>query len=66
VPGRTGLVGLECLSGIPGSLGGALRMNAGAFGAEISDHLVEIECLDGQGWWVWSVFRGSRGPWGGL
>ena len=46
---RRGLAGLECLSGIPGSLGGALRMNAGAFGAEISDHLVEVECLDGQG-----------------
>ena len=46
---KRGLVGLECLSGIPGSLGGALRMNAGAFGAEISDHLVEVECLDGQG-----------------
>ena len=46
---RRGLAGLECLSGIPGSLGGALRMNAGAFGAEISDHLVEVECLDGMG-----------------
>jgi len=46
---RRGLAGLECLSDIPGSLGGALRMNAGAFGAEISDHLVEVECLDGQG-----------------
>ena len=43
------MAGLECLSGIPGSLGGALRMNAGAFGAEISDHLVEVECLDGMG-----------------
>ena len=46
---RRGLAGLECLSGIPGSLGGALRMNAGAFGAEVSDHLVNVECLDGQG-----------------
>ena len=46
---RRGLAGLECLSGIPGSLGGALRMNAGAFGAEISNHLVSVECLDCQG-----------------
>ncbi len=46
---RRGLAGLECLSGIPGSLGGALRMNAGAFGAEISDHLVNVECLNCQG-----------------
>ena len=38
-----GLGGLECLSGIPGTVGGALRMNAGAFGGEISDRLRWIE-----------------------
>ncbi|MCK5327268.1 MAG: UDP-N-acetylmuramate dehydrogenase, partial [Candidatus Latescibacteria bacterium] len=38
-----GLGGLESLSGIPGTVGGALRMNAGAFGAEISDRLRWIE-----------------------
>ncbi len=32
-----GLSGMECISGIPGSVGGALYMNAGAYGAEISD-----------------------------
>ncbi len=31
------LSGMECISGIPGSVGGALYMNAGAYGAEISD-----------------------------
>ncbi|MCI0418893.1 MAG: UDP-N-acetylmuramate dehydrogenase [Acidobacteria bacterium] len=43
------LAGLERLSGIPGTLGGALRMNAGAFDAEISDHLVTVECMDFEG-----------------
>lgn len=32
-----GLSGMECISGIPGSVGGALYMNAGAYGAEIAD-----------------------------
>ncbi len=43
------LAGVERLSGIPGTLGGALRMNAGAFEAEISDHLVNVECMDFEG-----------------
>lgn len=46
---RRGLAGLERLSGIPGTLGGALRMNAGAFDAEISDHLVSVELMDYEG-----------------
>ncbi len=44
-----GLAGLEFLSGIPGSLGGALVMNAGAFGGEIKDVLVSAEALDRSG-----------------
>lgn len=36
---EAGLAGLELLYGIPGSVGGALAMNAGAFGSEISEHL---------------------------
>lgn len=40
-----GLGGWEKLSGIPGSVGGAVRGNAGAFGAEIRDFLVEARAL---------------------
>jgi len=43
------LTGLEFLSGIPGTIGGAVRMNAGAFGGELSDVLVCAEAVDGQG-----------------
>jgi UDP-N-acetylmuramate dehydrogenase len=44
-----GLTGLESLVGIPGSLGGALVMNAGAFGEEISTHLLQVRVLTLQG-----------------
>jgi len=43
------LQGLETLIGIPGTLGGALIMNAGAFGNEISNYLTAIELLDKNG-----------------
>lgn len=46
---REGLGGIECLSGIPGTLGGALFMNAGAYGHEISDHLVSVTVLTTDG-----------------
>ncbi|MBF0562054.1 MAG: UDP-N-acetylmuramate dehydrogenase [Alphaproteobacteria bacterium] len=46
---NAGLTGLEFLSGIPGTLGGALRMNAGAYGREIKDVLVAAEALDPEG-----------------
>ena len=36
-----GIAGLEFLRGIPGAAGGAVRMNAGAYGREVSDILVE-------------------------
>jgi len=41
-----GLAGMERLSGIPGSVGGALWINAGAFGQEVFDHLVSFTALD--------------------
>lgn len=41
--------GLEFLSGIPGSVGGALRMNAGAYGGEVKDVLIEADLLDPRG-----------------
>ncbi|GHD54065.1 UDP-N-acetylenolpyruvoylglucosamine reductase [Thalassobaculum fulvum] len=46
---RAGLTGLEFLSGIPGTVGGALRMNAGAYGAEVKDVLVSARAIDGLG-----------------
>lgn len=46
---EAGLGGLEFLSGVPGSLGGALRMNAGAFGGEIKDVLDWAEAVDSAG-----------------
>ena len=44
-----GLSGLEFLSGIPGTIGGALRMNAGAYDAEISDALITTDAVDRNG-----------------
>ena len=44
-----GLSGLEFLCGIPGAIGGALRMNAGAYGREIADVLIDAEAVDGAG-----------------
>ena len=41
-----GLMGLEWAAGIPGSVGGALAMNAGAYGGEIKDVLTGIEYWD--------------------
>ncbi|GLQ06006.1 UDP-N-acetylmuramate dehydrogenase [Sneathiella chinensis] len=46
---EAGLTGAEFLSGIPGSIGGALRMNAGAYGSEIKDILVSAVAYDRQG-----------------
>ncbi|MBO4301285.1 MAG: UDP-N-acetylmuramate dehydrogenase [Desulfovibrio sp.] len=42
-----GLSGLEGLAGIPGSVGGAVVMNAGSFGTETGEHLHSIEILTG-------------------
>jgi len=41
-----GLAGLEFLCGVPGTIGGALRMNAGAYGAEMVEVAVGAEALD--------------------
>ena len=44
-----GIAGLEFLSGVPGTIGGAVRMNAGAYGKEIKDVLVWAEAVDRSG-----------------
>lgn len=44
-----GFSGIEKLFGIPGTVGGAVKMNAGSFGQSISDHLTEIALIDGDG-----------------
>ncbi len=43
---KWGLGPAEFFAGIPGTLGGALAMNAGAFGGETWRHVVEVETLD--------------------
>jgi UDP-N-acetylmuramate dehydrogenase len=44
-----GVAGLAFLSGIPGSIGGALRMNGGAYGGETKDVVIEARGVDRQG-----------------
>jgi len=44
-----GLTGLEFLRGIPGTVGGGIPVNAGAFGRELKDVLIEAEAVDASG-----------------
>ncbi len=46
---EAGIEGLEFLSGVPGTIGGGLRMNAGAYGGEIKDVLVHADAVDRRG-----------------
>jgi len=43
------LTGLESLVGVPGTLGGALMMNAGAWGSEISNYLLSVDIINTNG-----------------
>lgn len=47
--GERGLIGAEFLAGIPGTMGGALKMNAGAFGGETWAIVKSVEMLDSAG-----------------
>jgi UDP-N-acetylmuramate dehydrogenase len=44
-----GIAGLEFLRGVPGTIGGALKMNAGCYGREIKDIFIEAIAIDGKG-----------------
>ena len=43
---KRSITGFEFASGIPGTIGGAVKMNAGAYGNEIKDIVVSTKCLD--------------------
>lgn len=46
---RNGLAGLSSMAGIPGSIGGAVRMNAGAFGHSIGERVFSLRCMTAPG-----------------
>ena len=46
---KNNLSGFEFMSGIPGTIGGGIRMNAGCFGKEFKDILISIQAIDKRG-----------------
>jgi UDP-N-acetylmuramate dehydrogenase len=54
----TGLTGLEFLRGIPGTIGGAVKMNAGAYGNDVSKILIDVDLINRQGE-VWTEHRNA-------
>ncbi|MBQ3695860.1 MAG: UDP-N-acetylmuramate dehydrogenase [Alphaproteobacteria bacterium] len=46
IAAQNGLSGFEFMSGIPGSLGGGLKMNAGAYGSDMSQIVTELKVMD--------------------
>ena len=43
------LTGMESLVGVPGTVGGAIKMNAGAWGMEISNHIKKVKIMNKEG-----------------
>lgn len=60
VAARSGIAGLEWMATVPGTVGGAVHGNAGAFGSDTSDALVDATLVDLNGD-VWTQDRGSLG-----
>lgn len=58
VAGQESLTGMEPLSGIPGSVGGAVFMNAGAYGGEIAQVVKSVLVIDRQG--QLKTYRGNE------
>lgn len=58
---ENGFAGLETLAGIPGSFGGALRGNAGAFGNDIGRHVISIKTFDKETGMVKEVLKKDCG-----
>jgi UDP-N-acetylmuramate dehydrogenase len=46
---KEALTGMEFCAGIPGSVGGGIRMNAGAYGSELKDVIESVSLLNGEG-----------------
>lgn len=46
---KNSIAGFEFASGIPGTIGGAVKMNAGAYGSEFKDIVIETICIDRKG-----------------
>lgn len=59
---QNSLSGLEFAEGIPGSLGGAIFMNAGAYGGEIKDVVKEVYAVDEKG--IFKTFYEQDMKWG--
>jgi UDP-N-acetylmuramate dehydrogenase len=58
---KAGCAGIECLSGIPGSVGGTPVQNVGAYGQEVSETVESVEVFDLKDWQVRELCREACG-----